>query len=240
MIIEPFNTKGVPGTEAIVVSFDLEGFSRFFMQQDVHLYVPDYLNTIFDAIHSIFRPARPYWLPEEAKNWLGIARQPDFVKFTGDGGIYIWIASNENEPIPLSFKVSLITDLWILKNSFGIVTKKVQNLVPLAELPARIRFGVARGTVYGLKRGLTNETADYVGFCINLAVRLQNYCREIGFIASARMGIDETIAAKASWSKATATKLKGLGREIVFVDKDEFENLSDETRNDLFDYTPSH
>jgi class 3 adenylate cyclase len=234
MIIEPFNTKGVPGTEAIVVSFDLEGFSRFFMQQDVHLYVPDYLNTIFDAIHSIFRPDRPYWLPNEAKNWLGIDREPDFVKFTGDGGIYIWIASSDNEPIPTSFKVSLMTNLWILKNCFSSVTKKVQNLVPLAELPARIRFGVARGTVYGLRRGPTNDTVDYVGFCINLAVRLQNYCREIGFIASARIGIDESIAAKASWVKTTATGLKGLGREIVYVDKDEFETLSEETRYSLF------
>jgi len=234
MIIEQFNTKGAPGTEAIVVSFDLEGFSRFFMQQDVHLYVPDYLNTVLDSIHSIFRSERPYWLPENAKNWLGIPREPDFVKYTGDGGIYLWIASNENEPIPMSFKVSLITNLWILKTCFPAVTKKVQNLVPLMELPARIRFGVARGTVYGLRRGAMNETVDYVGFCINLAVRLQNYCRDIGFIASARIGIDESIAAKASWTKAVATNLKGLGKEIVFVDKDEFESIPAELRKDLF------
>ncbi len=233
MIIEPFNTKGALGTEAIVVSFDLEGFSRFFMQQDVHLYVPDYLNTIFNSIHSIFQSQRPYWLPENAK-WLGLEREPDFVKFTGDGGLYIWIASNDNEPIPQGFKVGLITNLWILKTCFDEVTKRAQKLVPLAELPARIRFGVARGTVYGLKRGPTNETVDYVGFCINLAVRLQNYCREVGFIASARIGIDESIATKASWIKTTATQLKGIGREIVFVDKDEYETIPSDTKRALF------
>jgi class 3 adenylate cyclase len=234
MIIEPFNTKGVPGTEAIVVSFDLEGFSQFFRQQDVHLYVPDYLNTVFEAIQAIFSPDRPYWLPENAKNWLGIEHQPDFVKFTGDGGIFIWISPSEIEAIPLSFKVSLITNLWILKNCFDLVTKKAQNFVPLVELPARIRFGVARGTVYGLRRGPMNDPVDYVGYCINLAVRLQNYCREIGFIASARIGIDESIATKASWVKTTATQLKGLGKEIVYVDKDEYASLSEETQRALF------
>src|SRR6266571_431312 len=53
-------------------------------------------------------------------------------------------------------------------------------------LPHRARFGIATGFVRPLReRSVTlfdGAVRDYVGYCINLAVRLQNHCPEIGFL----------------------------------------------------------
>jgi class 3 adenylate cyclase len=235
MIIGPFNTKGVTGTEAIVVFFDLEGFSSFFMQPDVHRYAIDYLNIVFEAVDLAFCEEPPYWLPKESQaGWRPISCRPDYVKFTGDGGLLIWIAAMHTEPIPLAFKLKLTGFLWALKSSFDEVTKKAQNVVPLAKLPKRIRFGLTGGTVYGLTRGLSNVPEDYIGFCINLAARLQDYCREIGFIVSARIVMDEFIIKKLNWIKTTAIDLKGFEKEIVYVDKLDFDALPEDKRKSLF------
>ena len=234
MLIQPFNTKGLPGTEAIVVSVDLEGFSKFFTQQDVHLYAPDYLNTIYHALHCIFKAERPYWYPNVLKDWVYVDREPDFVKFTGDGAIYIWTAWEVNNPISLDFKFTLMNDLWFLKKRFDEVLKKAQKLVPLVDLPKRIRIGITRGTVYGLTRGASMSAVDYIGFCINLAVRLQNYCREIGFVASGRLGIDDQLVEDANYKKIIAKNIKGFGQEIVYVDQLELENLDKKLKNELF------
>lgn len=53
-------------------------------------------------------------------------------------------------------------------------------------LPKRARFGIAAGVVYGLHEPngtfFEGAAADYVGYCVNLAVRLQDHCREAGFL----------------------------------------------------------
>jgi len=235
MLFEPFDEKGVPGTEAIVVSFDLEGFSQFFTQQDVHLYAPDYLNVIFDAVQAIFRDEKPYWFTNsDSVKWVSLKREPDFIKFTGDGAILIWTAWEVNEPISPTFKLNLMNNLWSLKARFSVVANRAKELVPLYDLPQRIRFGITRGTVYGLIRDGNVHPVDYVGFCINLAVRLQNYCRDLGFIASARLGIDDALVSQLAYSKVIAKNLKGFGKEIVYLDKYDYLNLQEDVKKELF------
>jgi class 3 adenylate cyclase len=146
----------------------------------------------------------------------------------------IWLAAKYNEPFPLNFKIELTGFLWALKSSFDEVTKKAQNVVPLKKIPKRIRFGLTEGTVYGLTRGSSTVPEDYIGFCINLAARLQSYCREIGFIFSSRIVMDESTLRELSWIKTTATQLKGFEKEIVYVDRLDFESLPEAVRKSFF------
>jgi hypothetical protein len=85
MLLTRFKEKGTPGTEAIVLWFDLEGFSRFFTQPDVHLYAPQYLNIVFSSVQDLFAAKAPAWCKRPGaaspSNGLGI-REPDFAKFT--------------------------------------------------------------------------------------------------------------------------------------------------------------
>jgi hypothetical protein len=74
-----------------------------------------------------------------------------------------------------------------------------------------------------------------MGFCINLASRLQKYCPELGFIASARIGVRESVLKKNEYIKVIANKIKGFPKEIVIVDKREFENLDTQIQEDLFE-----
>jgi class 3 adenylate cyclase len=52
-------------------------------------------------------------------------------------------------------------------------------------LPKTARVGIATGPVYPLKSevgSLFPQVVDYAGYCINLAVRLQDHCPGLGFI----------------------------------------------------------
>ena len=54
------------------------------------------------------------------------------------------------------------------------------------KLPKRVRIGIATGVVYALRpphafTSLTDPN-DYVGYCVNLAVRLQGHCSDLGFL----------------------------------------------------------
>lgn len=229
VLIKPFTNKGTPGTEALVVIFDLEGFSKFFTQQDVHLHVPGFLNLVFSSFQELFGTDWPSWFgqpstPATAEKNVPLP-EPTFAKFMGDGGLYIWTAASEDESFDDEAKMYLINYLWHFRDNFDEVVARARDLVPLAHLPERIRFGVTRGTVYGLRSPDSRTPVDYIGFSINLAARLQNYCRELGFIVSARIGVAEKLANESSWVKKTATKLRGFGPEIVYVDKREFDGL---------------
>ena len=127
----------------------------------------------------------------------------------------------------------LCNSLWNLKIHFDVVVKKSLENVPIVEVPQRIRFGLSRGSVYELS--IPNKTSkEYIGFCINFASRLQHYCPNLGFIASARLMIPDRELKKHGYRKIIATKIKGFPNEIVIVDNKEYENLSDDVRSELF------
>jgi class 3 adenylate cyclase len=102
------------------------------------------------------------------------------------------------------------------------------------EVPRRIRFGLARGTVYKLM-GQRQEKNEYIGFCINLASRLQRYCPELGFIASARLGLPKATLDKHRYRRVIATKLRGFPKEVVIVDKMEYQQLDQAVKDRLFE-----
>ena len=229
-----FKPQASPATQALVLTFDLEGFSRFFSQPDVHYYVPRFLNRVFDAVSIVINGGKDYWTPNisQVKPFLIPVHQ----KFLGDGALYIWTFKKgikefkDNELKNTTF----INMVWNLKKFFGNVVKACSDDVPVVDLPERIRFGVTAGSVYKLTYSQSNRN-EYIGYCINLASRLQSYCRELGFIASARIGLPQKILDKYGYIKVIAKNLKGFPKEIVIVDKKEFNELSEEIKEELFD-----
>ena len=151
----------------------------------------------------------------------------------GDGAMYLW-AAEKSEAFTENFIYLLCNRLWNLKTEFNEVVKKSHDQVPVTDVPRRIRFGLARGTIYELKRR-NSQQREYIGFCINLASRLQKYCPDLGFIASARIGIPESKLKENGYIKVVAKQIKGFPREIVIVDSDEFENLNSDIKSQYFD-----
>lgn len=92
---------------------------------------------------------------------------------------------------------------------------------------------MARGTIYELTRA-SGTNKEYIGFCINLASRLQKYCADLGFILSARLGLPDEFVAKEGYTRVVATKIRGFPEEIVIVDKGEYEALPEDLRASLF------
>jgi len=226
-----FDTRTSRAKHALVMIYDIKGFSAFFNQPDVHEYVPRFLNHISKVISAIIYGGEDYWT-SRPKTFSPL-QSPVHEKFLGDGGLYIWLS-----PDAKGFSTTFITDLcnrlWDAQNSFNNIRKKCMEFVPVYELPRGIRFGLARGTVYELTNRKTRQR-EYIGFCINLASRLQKYCSEFAFIASARMGISESLLEQHDYIKVVATKLKGFPKEIVIVDRNEYNNLSPEIRDELFE-----
>lgn len=60
-----FRPQASPATQALILTFDLEGFSRFFSQPDVHNYVPRFLNRVFDAVSIIINGGKEYWTSDK-------------------------------------------------------------------------------------------------------------------------------------------------------------------------------
>ena len=172
----------------LALIYDLEGFSKFYNQPDVQNYVPKFFNEVSQAVSSIIYGGDSYWHPN-TKNTTPLGITPVHEKFLGDGSLYLWM-DKKDESIPPHLVTTLCNRIWNLKTYFGQVVKRCYEIVPVVDIPQRIRFGLASGTIYELKQK-NSKQKEYIGFCINLASRLQKYCPELGFIASARIGLPE-------------------------------------------------
>jgi len=230
MIIN-FRSKASRPMHGLVMFFDLEGFSQFFNQPDLQDYIPAYLNTVFESIHITIGGGKAYWM--EDKKEFSPLQSPSHVKYLGDGAMYIWTAEEKTGDFDTDFIIRLCNRLWFLKNYFPKINKKCCEEIPVAEVPQRIRFGLARGTLHELYLK-DSDRKDYVGVAVNLANRLQQYCPDLGFIASARLKLPKDILQKNNYLKVVATHLKGFPKEIVIVDKDEYDSMDGVTRNRLF------
>jgi class 3 adenylate cyclase len=227
-----FTDRASRAKHGLVLIGDLEGFSRFFNQPDVNDYVSKFLNHVFEAVNVCLAGGEAYW--SEDKTYLPLEIQPSHVKFLGDGAMYIWTMDSHSSDFSQLTIQRLCNRLWHLKHGFNKVLIKSADDVPVFDLPPRIRFGLARGTVFELRHKNSAQT-EYIGFCINLASRLQTYCPQLGFIASARLGLAKSILEKNNYIKVVAKKIKGFSNEIVIVAKAEFNRLDQEIKEELFD-----
>ena len=139
--ISTFKPRASYPEQAIVLIFDLEGFSRFFSQPDVQEYVPKFLNVVLDAVKiSVDGGDAYWWLQEDGKTpeKLNPLPKPIHSKFLGDGALYIWRYSD--------FKhfqiVGLVNRLFNLKLWFHKIVDRAADSVPVIDIPKNIRFGI--------------------------------------------------------------------------------------------------
>ena len=233
-----FTEKASPPKNGIALIYDLEGFSRFFNQPDVQTYVPVFLNHVSAAISQTFFGGKPYWTPD-TQSLSPMKLRVVHEKFMGDGGLYVLMPPDKKEEFSTGQLAILCNRLWNIKSFFNRVVDTALEKVPVAELPRKIRFGLSRGTIYEL-RSASHNRREYIGFCINLASRLQSYCRDLGFIASARLMMSDELLSKYGYKKVIATKLRGFPSEVVIVDAQEYNSLEENLRKELFDELPTY
>ena len=230
-----FTSRASYPKNAVALLYDLEGFSRFFSQPDVQDYVPTFLNHVSAAIGVNLFGGEAYWVQDNAMIdplKLEVAHE----KFMGDGALYILLPPEGASDFPPGTLQHLCNRLWTLKSRFDVVVSRALEMVPVVEVPRKVRFGLSRGSVYELPTA-DASASEYIGYSINLASRLQKYCPELGFIASARLMLSDRDIAKHGFVKVVATQLRGFQDEIVLIDRVEYEALSEEIRKQLFKET---
>jgi class 3 adenylate cyclase len=227
-----FKAQASPPINAVAVIFDLEGFSRFFNQPDAQIYVGAFINRVFGAVEKAIVGGPVFWKPSEIIDSLPVTVAQ--AKFMGDGMLYVLTPPLGKDRIQEGTIVALTNRLWNLKMHYPRLLEKCADEVPVVDLPPRIRFGLARGTVYELLSARNGEK-EYIGFPLNLASRLQRYCPDLAFIASARLGLPKEKLEQHGYSRVVATQIKGFPKEAVIVDKNEFKGLDPAVRDALFD-----
>lgn len=227
-----FTGKASYPRNAVALLYDLEGFSRFFSQPDVQDYVPAFLNHVSTAIGVNLFGGEAYWVQDNAiidPLEIEVAHE----KFMGDGALYILLPPAGAADFPAGTLQHLCNRLWTFKSRFDVVVNRALEMVPVVEVPRKVRFGLSRGSVYELRMQST-AASEYIGFSINLASRLQKYCPELGLIASARLMLSDRDIAKHGFTKVVATQLRGFQDEIVLIDRVEYEALPADIRQRLF------
>lgn len=230
-IISAFKHAASITEQAIVLIFDLEGFSKFFSHPDINEYVPKLLNLILGEIDATIKGEKPYWAMDIDDEPIVIPAFPELIhsKFLGDGALYIWRYNDFTE----QQRLDLISTFWLLKLKYKRILKKATDEIPFPDIPKNIRFGIAAGTIHQLTYQ-HSENEEYIGYSINLASRLQNYCSDIGFIVSGRLNISSADLEGGQYVKVVAQKIKGFPEEIVIIDKKEYEALAENIKTDLF------
>jgi hypothetical protein len=239
----PFKSEASRPATGLAVIFDLTGFSKFFNQPDVHTYIPRYLNHVTKCVETCFWGGNDFWLDnqsdQKAKAPDALRLLPIHRKFLGDGALYIWNLTTGSAEGSAPFVKFLINRLWNLQSSFNLVNNSCSDDIPVTDLPKSIRFGVAKGTIHELSvKGRQNK--EYIGFCINLAARLQKYCDGLNFLASARIDLSSSVLKRSGYKKVVATKIKGFPQEIVIVDEIEYKALDADIRKGLFKEIGNH
>lgn len=207
-----FDTRASRPKHAIIMIYDIAGFSKFFNQPDAQEYVPKFLNRISEAISIEIFGGKEFWEKAGIEK-ISPLLSPVHEKFLGDGALYIWLPPHNELDFSSTFVTYLCNRLWNIQNFFGALRKKCSEDIPVFDLPHGIRFGLARGTIYELTNSRT-RAREYIGVCINLASRLQKYCSEFAFMASARMQIADEILKKMVTLKLLLLSLKDFQRKL--------------------------
>lgn len=175
--------------EAIVVSFDLSGFSAFCNHPNAHVVIPRFVSILFEELNRFFMGViEDLFTSDRSSN--GKLQEPNFIKYTGDGAIMIWLA-NESGEFSDQFCTDLVIAMRALQTRIATIVPEWEKKWRVVGLPKRARFGISAGLVYALREPgsviIKYPPSDYVGYCINLAVRLQDHCREVGFLVHETM-----------------------------------------------------
>src|ERR1035438_6638636 len=95
-----FDASPVEGQQAIVVSFDLCGFSEFCNHPDAYQVLPRFLSELFSEVDRALMGEVDNLILGPAPE-MGRVPPPEFMKYTGDGAILIWFlpkSPDERQP----------------------------------------------------------------------------------------------------------------------------------------------
>lgn len=219
-------TKEGNYTNALSAFLDLQGFTDFCNQVDSHLVIPEflteYLKWVFDNLADSSKEGN---YKDHIKIWGSL---PFYAKFLGDGILFLWdtdisggIAGLQN----IILHLKILTDSY--KNEFLPHIEK-----QVSKPPNRLRCGVSRGQIISV-----GNSNDYVGSCINMAARLQKVSH-LSFAVS-RRGFNFDRNKTHPIAKSLVLKkfpIRGIGNdELIYIRKDEFENLSKEEKERFTD-----
>jgi class 3 adenylate cyclase len=212
------------GIDSIATMFDLEGFTHFCRQIEPQLSVPTFLSAFLDWL--MFRLRDTATKEEHDDGFEMWCPLPYFVKFMGDGLLVLWDSTNMNA----TARRNVITSCRQISIDYSLhflpaIRKQV------TDPPPRLRCGVARGMVFSVGNG-----DDYVGSCINMAMRLQKLS-SLSFAFNRRgFDLDEPKMAKffTEHILIKAISIRGISeQELVGVERSEFEYLP-EAEQQLF------
>jgi hypothetical protein len=209
-------SKDGTNIQALAAIFDLEGFTSFFNQPDPHIVVPEYLSIFLDWLFKEI--SDKIKKDDENENITIWGSLPFFAKFLGDGILFIWDTSYSLSAIGIGNNILIL---------HRICKKYTSDLLPTVrkkavKIPLRLRCGIARGQIMSIGNG-----QDFVGPCINIASRLQKIS-QLSFAFSAR-GVDIEKGMSPENRKLyilKKMKVRGIGDELIYFDKSEFESLS--------------
>ena len=209
--------------KAIVVSLDLAGFSSFCNQPDAATSVPRLAKHFFDVLNLHFRyDSDATWTFFDTKKLEladGQLPEPNFLKFTGDGALMFWILENSLD-FPQSFCDRIVSVMRQFQKEIASSVPSWEKHWRVHKLPKSVRVGIATGTVYALRppHMFTSFTSpvDFVGYCVNLAVRLQSYCPELGFLVHGHLH-----SKLPGMGAGEALKMKGAQAEpVLYFEED--------------------
>lgn len=171
---------------AIAVVFDLAGFSSFCNHADQHVHVPRFVSSVFELLDSYTENQVFFNLNRPNINKPKIM-EPDFIKYTGDGALMIWLNGNL-QPFSEEFRSLLVATFRKFQKEFELQVIEWERKWCTSNLPKSLRVGISTGFVFPLREpSITlfpndGPVKDYAGYCINLAARLQSHFSKIGFV----------------------------------------------------------
>lgn len=219
--------------KAIVASVDLAGFSTFCNQPEpaVATTVPDLIKLVFDTLNELLSQTR-----DEGKVYNTLIKPADdgklpiplLNKFTGDGALMGWFRDSD-EQFSQNFRNLVVDTLRRFQKELSRRLPVWEKEWQIQKMPKQVRVGIATGIVYALRKphrvtSLT-DPFDYAGYCINLAVRLQSYCGELGFLIHGNLhpelpGLERRIAIGLKGAQSESVAF--FSEDISRVDSEEF------------------
>jgi class 3 adenylate cyclase len=232
-----FSSHKSTAHKAIVASFDLGGFSDFCNQPEASKAAPRLAKLVFDVLNTHFtEPTEVGFFSTDLKP--GELPAPSFIKFTGDGALMLWLLKDELPDFPQEFCNLVVEKMRQFQTRLAQDLPSCEREWHVSKLPRRVRVGISTGVVYALRTPhvITSlkEPCDYVGYCINLAVRLQDHCRELGFLAHGVLHPELP-----GMEARTALKLKGSQNEPVFLFTEDISQVPQSEFNRKFGPSPA-
>ena len=206
----------------------MSGFSKFCLGPTAHAYLNRYIASLFDLFDDAFKD----WARDFFKDTSGFTQvpRPDFSKYTGDGAILVW-AKDDAKALTSEFCTSVVAALRHFQQVLPARISSWEREWHTHSLPKIARFGIAIGPVHPLETDagpFLTETIDYAGYPINLAVRLQDHCPEVGFIIHGPLHpkLDGLVELK-------ALKMKGSMDEPVFAFAEDYKRATAEVPKEV-------